>query len=1429
MAPATDDDCSVPDMTALELLDEASMLDNLQTRLLTQSLPYTYVSTVLVAVNPLTEVSLPSFESFRDAPFDPKNPHPNALAELAYQRLRGGLSPDQSIVVSGESGAGKTESSKIVVHYLTQRSSGNGVVDMDLAERVIAMSPVLEAFGNASTHRNPNSSRFGRFVKLLFDPSGAQKLALKGGELETYLLEKSRVVRQNAGERNFHALHMLLRHRPAASLAISTNLLAPPDHKHRCMPYSADADPEHDNETATNRTHRAIPAFDAVHRAMTAIKIGNAEAEAVWSVLAAIVTLADVEIGMCEDSSSQQLVAQLEQVAAGSPLASVAALLKLTHNTDGIITILTRRQVKTRDETLDVPRTYSDAITARDAACRWLYGTLFEALVKQCNTALVDPASVTGNTAPPRFIGILDIFGFEILNVNGLETLLINYANEALQQLFCDSVFAAELKLYESEGILLDTLRHIKPPDSRPTLELLAGRGQHPGILRMLDAQCAFGANESTGVSFDVKRDASFLSNVVREHSRRLAKTRAQDRRHMFHVQHFAGTVGYTVIRQDADGWVLTNLDAVPDGLEELVATSLDPFISVLSEQKQVIDSLPPAPSEVTLTRSSSPPPEASGSARSSLARRRGNRTVSSRFLASMTSLSCTLQATDCGFIRCIKPTPRMLPGVFDAAYVAEQLRSLGIVQATEVLRVGLPHRVEYAQLVKLMPESARAIFEDAPHDVVVACILQAFDVPADAYKLGTTRVFFPASAIARINEALVFDAEADAARAATISKRLLEAKEAARKAGKLLEAVQTQLVRVREASKRATALFETVPLEDVEAAAADAKPALSEARDKAALADTAAKTSTQAATACEQRAAATPSFDAQTAAKLAIAKATSAAEHAAAAATAASDVNDSATCVERIMLTVHATRKAVVAIQDEVRAAERVYIRAEGAARRLSVQDTNAGGDKIKAHADAAETKLAAVKRDTEELLKMWADIAPHTRLHDAVSQVRSHLEAAEIDAEAALEASGISESLIAEHKEREEEERKRKQVEALAAAETLRAEQRNTDASPEHLTIPTLATNAGPAEDQREEENATGEHNVIERASSNRTGDVEDDEEAAAIEMDVARPGLLSQPSGLSRDRLATRIRRLRRWFILERLWDDAHQPKRIKRSFKAPRSSKTVANAAADDTKSAASLRDMVYRGLNSSPLDTKPSDPRLPLMHTIVKRKVVGMMSSYQFELYLSEDPSKMLLSARCPASGSSNYIICDQTVSTHSSSRASGGYPKRVIARLKEASAIGDQPSLSRSSSNGLGELGVFGQERPNGSVPREICAMLSPINDDTHQARSVQHLANTALKDDDISLDIPVFVQRDPVIRDGIYLLNFRGRGRVASGKNFQLVAASKDALRPIDHGDDDAVVLQFCKVSAHRFHLDFAPPFTPITAFSLAVSVCIG
>ncbi|KAH8096080.1 hypothetical protein JL720_3430 [Aureococcus anophagefferens] len=455
------------------------------------------------------------------------------LAELAYQRLAGGRAPDQSIVVSGESGAGKTETSKIVVHYLTRaqrRQETRGAAD--LASRIIAVSPVLEAFGNASTHRNHNSSRFGRFVKLLMTPRGdgeAADLVLSGGELETYLLEKSRVVRQGHGERNFHAFHMLLESRPGRRA--TAGLLKGDDHRHRCMP------PANARRSETSGDDKSVPVFPDVARALTAVGLDKASAEDAWAVLGAIVALADGDVGATEDAASKEKVAAVDASAQSAVGRGPVAGRRRAQVGD----MLEKRTVQTREEALTVRRSPEDAMTARDAACRWLYGALFDALVAQCNTALHDEGSgVAGN----RFVGILDIFGFETLEVNGLETLLINYANESLQQLFCDA--------------------------------------------------CATGGTTSAaGAEGGDARDGTFLNEVSRVHkgNAALGATRAQDRRFMFHVVHYAGAAGYTVIRGDGgDGWVVTNLDAIPEGVTQACAGSSIALVAKLAATAAVED-----------------------------------------------------------------------------------------------------------------------------------------------------------------------------------------------------------------------------------------------------------------------------------------------------------------------------------------------------------------------------------------------------------------------------------------------------------------------------------------------------------------------------------------------------------------------------------------------------------------------------------------------------------------------------------------------------------------------------------------------------------------------------------------------------------------------------------------------------------------------
>ena len=856
----------VPDMTALENLGEWSMLRNLELRLIGKSEPYTLVSTVLVAVNPLKETAKPDFKTFVDASWDPTRPHPNQLAELAYQRLQGGRAPDQSLVVSGESGAGKTETSKIVVKYLTQRGTASGAGDTQLAKRISAVSPVLESFGNAATMRNHNSSRFGRFVKLLFAPSGKKvvggdDLLLAGGALETYLLEKSRVVRQGSGERNFHAFHMTLDERPSRQLGDRKLLLDPSKHAHRSMlPYGqkmkAKAGLEH------------VPEYRACDQALEAIGFDSATKAAAWDLLGGIVSLADVQIKVKTDQASQEDIAHVELDGA-----CMRAAKLLGWDVQALSQILCERTVKMRSEEVTVKRTPGEAAGARDAACRWLYGALFEKLVVQCNEAL--DGGLQAKTT--RFVGILDIFGYETFEENGLETLLINYANESLQQLFCDAIFAAELKLYEDEGILTEEdAKALAPPDSTATLQFLAGKGHPPGILRLLDAQCATGGTTTGKKTGQDERDSRFLGEVARVHkgNTALASTKPKDRRYMFHVQHYAGVAGYTVVDDSAkeghEGWVVTNLDQVPEGLAKLALTSTVSLVKGLEAVGQR------AANENQNRRGSMGKPK----------------TVASRFAASMGELTKVLRTTDCGFCRCIKPTPKMVPNEFDGPYVAEQLRALGLVAATEVLRVGLPHRVEYVSLLNTLPAEAKRVLAGEPNDIVVSCTLSAFDVPASHFRLGKTRVFFPAAALRQINDLLTFDPAQDPARAAQIAGKLQAAKQAAQDARKAAQEAVDALAQADAAVAKARQCVAALPDdEQANEHADDARRAGLDAQAAGAEADEAQDCATQAKNAAASQPNAPKAAEAARGAQAAAEKAKAASDQADAAAGKCDDV----------------------------------------------------------------------------------------------------------------------------------------------------------------------------------------------------------------------------------------------------------------------------------------------------------------------------------------------------------------------------------------------------------------------------------------------------------------------------------------------------------------------------------------------------------
>ncbi|CAM9285240.1 unnamed protein product, partial [Hapterophycus canaliculatus] len=521
----------VSDMTALHHIHEASILYNLGQRARTDDQrPYTFMGTILIAVNPLRKVADPEMSDFMNRSLDPEAPHPYAIAELSYHQMRlgaGRKEANQSIVVSGESGAGKTETSKIILRFLTHRSVG-GVTGLE--QKVVDSSPILESFGNAKTLRNNNSSRFGKFLKMQFTKD---KYRLAGAFIETYLLEKSRVLAQGKGERNFHILYELVAGGAASGLAAELKLGGAETYKILSQ-----------NGCITLDGVDDVQQFQGVQKAFDTIGMGKDVQMQVWKALAAVLHMSNLVFDKAD--SEQGEIAAISDLAA---LATLASLLGVAEA--DLESMLTKRVVKTRMEVFTKQLGVQDANLARDAIVKSIYEALFLWIVRLINTSLGK-----GEESLP-FIGVLDIFGFENFETkNEFEQLLINFTNESLQDTFNKQVFNNELKLYEEEGI--DVVVS-SCPDNTACLLMLSDKQK--GIIPSLDHVCAE----------PKPTDSRYLDKIHKTYIRHkdFPRTQPKDARECFWVKHYAGKVKYTI-----GGWVERNMDSIPQSFNETLATS---------------------------------------------------------------------------------------------------------------------------------------------------------------------------------------------------------------------------------------------------------------------------------------------------------------------------------------------------------------------------------------------------------------------------------------------------------------------------------------------------------------------------------------------------------------------------------------------------------------------------------------------------------------------------------------------------------------------------------------------------------------------------------------------------------------------------------------------------------------------------------------
>ncbi|XP_006004623.1 unconventional myosin-Ih [Latimeria chalumnae] len=652
---------------------EVAFLDNLRKRF-RENLIYTYIGTLLVSVNPYKDLDIythKQMELYMGVNFFELPPHIYALADNAYRVMCTEFN-NHFILISGESGAGKTEASKKILQYYAVTCPTTQELQA-VRDCLLLSNPVLEAFGNAKTLRNDNSSRFGKYMDIQFNYKGEPV----GGHIISYLLEKSRVVHQNHGERNFHIFYQLLEGGEEELLRWLGLEQNPQNYNYLIQGQCAKVSSVNDKSD-----------WRTVRKAFSVIDFEENVLEHLFGIVASILHLGNIQYD--EDNHGHAIIPNDSSLRWISKLLGVPLSL--------LQEALLHRKIEAKSEEVLSPLNLDLAFYARDALAKAIYGRTFTWLVNKINESLAnqDPSRKT-------VIGLLDIYGFEVFDINSFEQFCINYCNEKLQQLLIELTLKSEQEEYEMEGIEWEPIQYFNNKIICDVIE-----EKHKGIISILDEEC-LRRGEATDLTF-LKKLEDKLGNHPHILTHKFADQKIRKSMDLedFKLFHYAGEVTYCVI-----GFLDKNNDLLYRNLKEVMCVARNQIIKQCFLAAELDSKKLP-------------------------------QTVVTQFKNSLSGLIEILKSKEPSYVRCIKPNDAKQPGRFDDVLIRHQIKYLGLMEHLRVRRAGFAYRRKYETFLQRYKPLCPDTWPHWHGPVIkgVEILVKHIGYKPEDYKLGRNKIF---------------------------------------------------------------------------------------------------------------------------------------------------------------------------------------------------------------------------------------------------------------------------------------------------------------------------------------------------------------------------------------------------------------------------------------------------------------------------------------------------------------------------------------------------------------------------------------------------------------------------------------------------------------------------------------------------------------